>query len=742
MIKIIIIVGFLLGFTQILSAKELTKQELASVMSVITSYLLDDSSSSSEPRTGKAYYVDAAISGISYECGTESGLTDSEGKFQFEIGQGCSLALGSIHLRTLSADELSDGVTIFESDQKIAAFFQSLDWDANPSNGIEIRQEIITALIQGGISQIPDNETELDAMVEILLERIPSLGITSVSYARATGHLLESLTYYLQSSSNLKMTDVNAFSQIAVGPVLYNIPVMAKALTYAQYQLPPLSNAEFNALNEEEKYQVAIKLFGTFFYGVKPEILKQMMTSSSFISDTQALFDRTNSDTEISNVESKLQYYRGGTSDDWLMSIMLARMYHMQPGKTYINRWAAYVLAQSILFSPAYELDTVYTADAINVYASLARDFDAGFSMQWVTFQHMMTDENWRRFRSSEDNGREMLEIYLMDFDDNHVPLAAQALKNWKLNRESNTLVMTLDENYEAITDIFPGKTIRNGTDFYSTLVLQTDFIATACRRLVDVYFTSYTEIEKQNVVDKLIASKPVMWTDILKQIVYSKEYLLNSYKVKSFEESFFHIAKTLDWHPKERSFYYISRNLNSMHQSTMRYKLGRKKEVPLDSQSFAWFHKTIRENVMTNYERNASLESNDDGWPRTELFETLPAELFAADEIDDRGRKLHTWYPQERIRSEYIINMLFLSIVGRYANSEETAFLSDLIDYEKYYSDTFYNFYGIDLYGQWDSDLNEINVLADLKDRGEFSRLVLDYISRLSGVYEFKALR
>jgi len=742
MIKIIIIIGFLLGFTQALNAKELTKQELASVMSVITSYLLDDSSSSSEPRTGKAYYVDAAISGISYNCGTENGLTNTEGKFIFEIGQGCSLALGNIHLRTLSADELSEGVIIFESDKKIAAFFQSLDWDANPSNGIEIRQEIITALTQSGISEIPDNESELDIMVASLLSQNPSLGITTVSYARATGHLLESYAGYYQSSSNLILTDEVAFSQIAGSSVLYNIPVMARALTYSQYHLASLSDAEFNALSEEERYKVAIKLFGTFFYGVAPEVLKQMIASGTFISDAQILFDRENSDVEVAAVENNLQYYRGGTNDDWLMSIMLARMYHLQPGKTYLNRWAAYILTQSILFSPAYELDTVYTVDAIDVYASLARDFDSGFSMQWVTFQHMMTDENWRRFRSPEDNGREMLEIYLMDFDDAHVPLAGQALKNWKLNRESNTLVITLDENIEPLTGIFPGKMVKNGTDFYSTLVLQTDFIATASRRLVDIYFPSFDGTRKQNIVNQLIASRPVVWMDILKQIVYSKEYLLNSYKVKSFEESFFHIAKTLEWHPKERSFYYINRNLNNMHQSTMRYKLGRKNEVPLDSQSFAWFHKTIRESVMTNYENNASLESNDDGWSRTEIFENLPADLFRDDEIRDDGEKLSAWTPQERIRSEYIINMLFISIAGRYANSEEITFLSDLIDREKYYSNTFYNFYGIDLYGQWDSETSSTDVEADLRDRGEFSRFVLDYISRLSNVYEFEALR
>ena len=518
--------------------------------------------------------------------------------------------------------------------------------------------------------------------------------------------------------------------------VLYNIPVQAKEISYSQYKLPPLSDQEFNNLSEKDKYSVATKLYATLFYGVDYETLKQAVESGSFISDTRALFDRENSESEIAAVEEKMEYYnKYGWGDTKIASTMLARMYEFQPGRAYLNRWAAYVLSQTILFSPAYELDTVYTVDAIDVYGDLVRDFDAGFSMQWVTFTHMMTDENWRRFRSPEDNGREMLEIYTMDFNDAHVPLAAKALKNWKLDRRSNTLVLTLDENVEPITGLFEGKVIKNGTDFYSALVLEPNFIPAVSRRLVDVYFPNFSETEKQDVVNQLVASHPKTWTGLLKQIVYSKAYLLHSDKTRSFEESFFQIAKSLNWLPKYHSFYYIARNLDSMHQSTMRYKLGRKVEVPLDSQSFAWFHKTIRENVMTNYERNASLESSDDGWPYYELYETLPPELFSSDELDENGRRQETWAVNERKRAEYIVNSLFIPIAGRKASSEEMNFLVDLIDDEKRDNNTFDNPSWLDLYG----NRKEID---DLRERGEFALLVLDYLSRLDSIYEFHAVK
>jgi len=50
--------------------------------------------------------------------------------------------------------------------------------------------------------------------------------------------------------------------------------------------------------------------------------------------------------------------------------------------------------------------------------------------LRFITYKHMMSEDNWRRFRSPEDNGREMLEIYNLDFNDAHVPISAKALQN------------------------------------------------------------------------------------------------------------------------------------------------------------------------------------------------------------------------------------------------------------------------------------------------------------------------
>ncbi|RRS31121.1 MAG: hypothetical protein P794_04750 [Epsilonproteobacteria bacterium (ex Lamellibrachia satsuma)] len=494
---------------------------------------------------------------------------------------------------------------------------------------------------------------------------------------------------------------------------LYGITIDAKPLDYTQYGLPPLTDSEFNALSLDDQYKVAVKLYATLFYGSSFDELNTSIHSGLFISQTQEKFDQENDPAELASVEDHLLNYKGwGTGE--IMAPMIARLFHLSPGKEYLNRWAAYILTQTILFSPAYELDTVYNTDAVTVYNSLVLDLDDDLSLQWITFKHMITDENWRRFRSPEDNGREMLEIFLMDFNDAHVPLAAKALKNWMLDKESNTLVITLNENTEPITDLFQGTTIINGTDFYSALVLQPEFLTTVSRRLVDIYFPNHTEAEKNNIVAQIVSSNPTSWTGLLKQIIYSKEYLLDSEKTRTFEESFFPIAKTLDWHPHQYSFMNIYRNLDKMHQSTMRYKLGRKTEVPLDSQSFAWFHKTIRENIMINYETNTSFESWDDGWSLTNIYQSLPAEADTKEKVAD-----------------YIVHTLFIPLIGRDATSAEMQFFQDMIDEDKYNSTTFQNFRWISLIGNDDPQ-------DDLKERGYFAAMVLDYISRLSAIYSF----
>jgi len=504
------------------------------------------------------------------------------------------------------------------------------------------------------------------------------------------------------------------FTSYGMGEEKYGINMNATPITYDQFSLPRLTDDDFNTLSTEDKYRVALKLYSTLYYGTDMSDLNSSIHSKMFISQTYELFDRPSSVSEINEVTNIISNYGSVSKDGQVLVPILARLFHLTPGKEYFNYWTAYVLTQTILYCPGLELPNVTELDGYNIYNTLVNSLNSGTSIQWISFKHMIAQANWRRFKSPEDNGREMLEIFLNDTNDSHVPLAAKSLKNWQLDR-SNTLVVSTDGNTEPITDLFENTTIISGIDFYSNLVLQPNFLPTVCRRLIDIYFPNYTTIQKDDIVSQLIISNPNSWTDILKQIIYSKEYLLSTEKTRSFEELFFPMAKTLNWHPHSSSFYNIYDSLNRMNQASMHYKLGRAHNVPIDTYSFASMHKTLRENLMIKYERNPSFLSIADGWGLQEIFDVIPDTLSTNREI-----------------VEYMVHALFIPTIGRDATLDEIQFFQDLVDRDMNDPDLFNNYGQIVLTGN-------INPEIDAKMRGYVANIILDYISRLSEAYQFK---
>ncbi len=122
------------------------------------------------PTTGVAYYIDSAVAGINYTCGAESGITDADGAFTFEVGSSCTFYLGDVELRSVDAGVLEDGKNVYETDVNIARILMSLDTDGNPDNGITLSAEIIEAIVEAGIEELPDTEEEMEALMAVVEE--------------------------------------------------------------------------------------------------------------------------------------------------------------------------------------------------------------------------------------------------------------------------------------------------------------------------------------------------------------------------------------------------------------------------------------------------------------------------------------------------------------------------------------------------------------------------------------------
>ena len=154
----------------------------------------NSTNTSTNTSTGIGYYVDSAVKGVGYECGTETGTTDGEGKFTFEKGQDCTFRIGGLTLRTIDASKLQNNVTIFEDNNETAQLLQSLDADGNADNGIEILPETASLIDEKGIDTVPRNELEIDTLVKDVKAKNANFNGRFVSREEAIVHVEQTRT--------------------------------------------------------------------------------------------------------------------------------------------------------------------------------------------------------------------------------------------------------------------------------------------------------------------------------------------------------------------------------------------------------------------------------------------------------------------------------------------------------------------------------------------------------------------
>jgi hypothetical protein len=521
------------------------------------------------------------------------------------------------------------------------------------------------------------------------------------------------------SSGNTVSTNTDPFAQSEYkGLTFYH-----KNMPASEYRLPQLDDTAFNALTTTQKERVADKLLSTLFFGYPYQTLKAKIDSGTFISDIRnGLTEERTDKAWLENYIIDGDIFRQTDYNEQVAVDILTRLYAMKELDSYfLKNWVAYILTQTIMFSPAYELESTHTPNIARVYNRLVTMLDVDSGMRYITYVHMMSEDNWRRFRSPEDNGREMLEIFALDSDDSHVPIAAKALQNWKLDRDSDTLVVSLNQNREPL-HLF-GTTIYNGDDFYRELVKSPAFTQGVTKRLVDFFFPASNTGERTQIVQSIVNSKPETWQDILLQIVFSQTYLLHTERPKSAEELFYSIAKKTEFKHRTGTFHELKDALEAMHQATMKYKLGKLKRVPLDTLSFANYHKYIRERMLLR-KSNPDKTDQYDAWDRQGWDEHfLDDSNFDLDETD-------------AVKSlESLIQYLFHAMLSRDAQPDElTLFKEHMIrDINNSDPGRVLDYQFNILYTHTDPDRQRKRREARKRD---VAIIVLDYISRLAETY------
>lgn len=462
-----------------------------------------------------------------------------------------------------------------------------------------------------------------------------------------------------------------------------------------------LTTAEYEALSALEKYAVINKLMSALYKGTAATDffdltsgLEPLTVDSAAmgIGEVKSALEQPMADKSamLAQIDEKYNFHDRARPHQY----PLAMLYEFPLSRDYFALWMAYKLANTILFSPALELETCSYIDIQRVFQRLVSMIENGDTIRDVVYEHMISQENWRRFRSPEDNTREMMEIFLARFKDEEVPRASLACKNWSLTDDSEDyqLVIGYDENTEpqAILDT----TVTTCTDFYMAVANHADLIPRITSLLVENILNGLPSDEQQQVVDTIVSENPRVFEDIFIPIIFSRQFLLDTERPAQFEERFFNIAHRISWWAYANFFQYInpawnstSSTLKNMKQAALTYKLGRPAEVPLDTLSFSYYHKAVRERLLLD-RRSDEFNENDGGW-----------------QVD---------FIQIELEEDDFVKYLFLSIISRWPTPNELGTLSQIFE---------------------DRNFTTENHAVHQ------AMIVMDYLSRLSETYYLNAL-
>lgn len=481
-------------------------------------------------------------------------------------------------------------------------------------------------------------------------------------------------------------------------PSTQALPQAAPAITGAA---APLSTDEYQKLAPEQQYQVANKLMATLYKGVPVndffDLSKGLATpvvssqGNDFIAATgrQLATPLTDKAPYIEATETRHIFDVQRRS----MEYPLAMMHEFPLSKDHFTRWMAYKLANTILFSPALEVPSVSYSDIQGVYYRLVYMLENGASIRDIVYAHMISQENWRRFTSPEDNTREMMEVYLGRFIDEEVPKASIACKNWSLTDAAAGYQRVISFNENTTPQTLLETTVTSCYDFYRAVADHAMLIPRVTVVLVDTFFSDATTQLKSEVINSILAQNPTTFEQIFKLIIFSKSYLMQTSRAKGLEEVLFNVGARIQWRPANRFFNALHNptpssttpTLKQLGQESMVYKLGRMGDIPLDGLSFSYYHKLLREKLMLDRKINLT-DPADGGWQPTFVDITLTDDDF--------------------------IQYVFLSVLSRKANTQELSTLRDLIKARNYQT-----------------------------KKTEKALVILDYLSRLAELYAFEPI-
>jgi len=522
----------------------------------------------------------------------------------------------------------------------------------------------------------------------------------------------------------------------------------------------PLSQAEFNALPPEQQYQVANKLYGTLFRGVSAEDFYNLDAgtenlsprSNSFLTDTKKALATTLSVAELNAVDAAIdgldsegnpdpdvaKYLFDPDTDanenEKPMQLPLARIKEYPISRDLYVQWMAYFLSNTIMFSPGYEMESTDAVDAQNMYRFLTTKIRDKQTVRDIIRANLPSLARWRISRSSENHALEAYELYLGLFETEEDSVKGGiACKDYYLTDEASGYVLSTTNYPNTEPQLILGSYfITTCEDLYDVIASHPLVMPRVTEVLVNYLFSGRSQEDRVNIINSIVSSGVQTFEDIFTTMIFSKEYLLNTERPRSFEESLMPLLDTLKWDPAARPgdsvgkwiFSYMASGstnpggrdnilyLGNKGWHSMTLKIGRLPDVPLDALSFANYHKGVREQLLMNETSYNGSQLDIPG-----LF--YNGQGKGDDDLRDVVAQLDL---------NDFINFLFLNTLQRKASAEEIDGLTTLYDS--------LGLLIVDTNGNYMISPNSTDSRHD-----NIAEVTFDYISRLPEFYYFKAV-
>jgi hypothetical protein len=538
-----------------------------------------------------------------------------------------------------------------------------------------------------------------------------------------------------------------------------------------------LTQQEFDALAPETQFMVANKALSTMYRGLPADeffdlsqgLDTPVIQQTRFIEDLQVSLHEPLSGTSAAEYQKRINGVdddpatvdvdesfsaRFSLDDDHPHQKIMAKIQTYPVSYDLFVNWMSYFLANTIMFSPAVEMDAPDKDDTTRVLNYLKSRIYKDDSVRDIISGWLGNPSRWRVSRSPENHALEMFELYLGKFNDTaedqlNTLNGGIVCSEYNLTDESNGYELIPVEDFIPETVRVFDKYITYCDELYSLVAGHPLLMPRVTEVIVNYFLDGSTSEAKASLINDVLATGPESFKDIFLAIIFSEEFLLRSERPKTFEENTFGFLHSMHWSPRANSGNLDERIIDVMLDSSsnsstmavhnmgwaaMDYKIGRTPFLPLDVLSFATYHKGIRESVLLQNRafdgRSHPTEKSfteDAANPRQPPFPIYDGAFYKAG-TEDLKESL------EALTASEFVDFVFLNALGRKALSEEkSAFLveagQDNRDYIRLDDDGVLQLRrsgsGDTLYEYWTDD---------------FAEIMLDYISRLPEFYYFKA--